>query len=195
MYPFFAYMARLKLIRRWSLMRNTQPENDAEHSLQVAMIAHAIALLGNARYHRECNPEHVMTLAVYHDASEVITGDLPTPVKYYHPGLREAYGMVENMAVERLTDMLPAELRDQVRACMTEENTYAHRVVKAADRISAYVMCLEEQRAGNQEFDAAAETILRSIETIDLPEVQDFMKEMVPPFTWTLDALNQTEDA
>ena len=193
MNQFYAYMARLRLIRRWSLMRNTQSENDAEHSLQVAMIAHAIAWIGKIRYGKTVDPEHVMTLAVYHDASEVITGDLPTPVKYYRNELKKAYHEVESLAVNRLCTMLPEDLREPMHACMTERDTAAWTIVKAADRISAYVKCLEEQRAGNHEFDAAAETILQSIRQYDAPEIRDFMEEMVPPFSWTLDALNQPE--
>ena len=190
-------MARLKLIRRWSLMRNTQVENDAEHSLQVAMMAHGIALIGLRRYGREVNPEHVLALGVYHDASEVLTGDLPTPVKYHDETLRRAYGEVERSAEERLSRMLPEILRGDIRDCMTEKGTYDRKIVKAADRISAYVKCLEEQRAGNHEFDAAAETVLRSIremiEKDELPEVRDFMEEMIPSFELTLDEMN-TED-
>lgn len=193
MNQFFAYMARLKLIRRWSLMRNTQPENDAEHSLQVAMIAHALAEMGRARYSREVDPEHVVTLAVYHDASEVLTGDLPTPVKYHSPALHEAYHQVEDIALAKLTAMLPEDLRPAFAPCLAEEGTTARLLVKAADRISAYVKCLEEQRAGNHEFDAAGEAIRRSIEAIDLPEVADFMRECVPPFLLTLDELNAPE--
>ena len=191
MNEFFAYMARLRLIRRWSLMRNTQPENDAEHSLQVAMIAHALAVLAKERYGREVDPEHVVTLAVYHDATEVLTGDLPTPVKYHSDHLRAAYASVEEAATDRLTHMLPEDLRSAMEPCLTERGTLAMRLVKAADRISAYVHCLEEQRAGNREFDAAAERILASIQAIDLPEVQDFMKECVPAFSLTLDELNR----
>ena len=190
MNPFFAYMARLKLIRRWSLMRNTQPENDAEHSLQVAMIAHAIAVTARDRYHRDIDPEHVVTLAVYHDATEVLTGDLPTPVKYHSEALRGAYRTLEDQAAERLVAMLPEELRPSFAPLFTEQDTLARRIVKAADRISAYVKCLEEERAGNREFDAAAETVLASIRAIDLPEVQDFMDTCVPAFTLTLDELN-----
>ena len=190
MNPFFAYMARLKLIRRWSLMRNTQPENDAEHSLQVAMIAHAIAVTARDRYHRDIDPEHVVTLAVYHDATEVLTGDLPTPVKYHSEALRGAYRTLEDQAAERLVAMLPEELRSSFAPLFTEQDTLARRIVKAADRISAYVKCLEEERAGNREFDAAAETVLASIRAIDLPEVQDFMDTCVPAFTLTLDELN-----
>ena len=190
MNQFFAYLSRMKLIRRWPLMRNTQPENDAEHSLQVAMMAHAIAVIGRDRYGREVDPEHVVTLAVYHDATEVLTGDMPTPVKYHSDDLRAAYGQVEALAADRLTAMLPAAMRPVFAPYLHEEDTYARRVVKAADRISAYVKCLEEQRAGNHEFDAAGVSIRRAIDAIDLPEVQDFMREFVPPFTLTLDELN-----
>ena len=191
MNEFFAYMARLRLIRRWSLMRNTQPENDAEHSLQVAMIAHALAVLARERYGRDVDPEHVVTLAVYHDAAEVLTGDLPTPVKYHSDHLREAYASVEEAATDRLVRMLPDALRPAMEPALTERGTLSMRLVKAADRISAYVHCLEEQRAGNREFDAAAERILASIQAIDLPEVQDFMEACVPAFSLTLDELNR----
>ena len=191
MNEFFAYMARLRLIRRWSLMRNTQPENDAEHSLQVAMIAHALAVLARERYGRDVDPEHVVTLAVYHDAAEVLTGDLPTPVKYHSDHLREAYASVEEAATDRLVRMLPEALRPAMEPALTESGTLSMRLVKAADRISAYVHCLEEQRAGNREFDAAAERILASIQTIDLPEVRDFMETCVPAFSLTLDERNR----
>ena len=194
MNQFFACMARMKLIRRWSLMRNTQPENDAEHSLQVAMIAHALAVMGRERYGREVDPEHVVTLAVYHDATEVLTGDLPTPVKYHSADLRSAYREVESLAASRLLRMLPEDMRAPFRPCLTEEGTYARDLVKAADRISAYVKCLEEKQAGNHEFDAAAERILDAIGQIDLEEVRDFMRDFVPPFAVTLDELNRPED-
>ena len=191
MNEFFAYMARLRLIRRWSLMRNTQPENDAEHSLQVAMIAHALAVAGKKQYGRDVDPEHVATLAIYHDAAEVLTGDLPTPVKYHSGVLREAYGQVEEAATAKLQAMLPEAVAEEIGRCLTERGTLACRLVKAADRISAYIHCLEEQRAGNREFDAAAESIRGSIEAIDLPEVRDFMQTCIPAFLLTLDELNR----
>lgn len=190
MNQFFAYMARMRLIRRWSLMRNTQPENDAEHSLQVAMIAHALAIMGRDRYGRDVDPEHAVTLAVYHDASEILTGDMPTPVKYHSQQLHAAYKQVEELANERLLAMLPEDLRTAMKPALTEEGTYERKIVKAADRISAYVKCLEEQRAGNHEFDAAGASIRAAIEATDLPEVQDFMREFVPAFMLTLDELN-----
>ncbi len=197
MNEFFAYMARLRLIRRWSLMRNTQPENDAEHSLQVAMIAHALALAGKARYHRSVDPEHAAVLAIYHDAAEVLTGDLPTPVKYHSGNLRESYAQVERAATEKLCSMLPETARDGIAGCLTEHSTLAARYVKAADKISAYIHCLEEQRAGNREFDAAAESVYRSILALaedpeqPLPEISDFLRESIPAFTLTLDELNR----
>ena len=137
--------------------------------------------------------EHVVTLAVYHDASEVLTGDLPTPVKYYSREMRDAFYTVEDQAVKRLSAMLPEDLREPIEACMSENGTYERKIVKAADRISAYTKCIEEQRAGNHEFDAAALTIRESIDAIDLPEVKDFMREMVPAFALTLDELNNPE--
>ena len=189
-YAFFACLSRLKLISRWSLMRNTLPENDAEHSLQVAMISHAIAVIARDRYQKPVNPEHVLALAVYHDASEVMTGDLPTPVKYNNEELRSAYRRLEDLSAERLLSLLPEDLEPAFRPYMKQESGYEHSLVKAADRISAYIKCLEEQRAGNREFDYAAENIRRSIEAIDLPEVKDFLRDFLPAFSKTLDELN-----
>ena len=190
MHHFFAYLARLRYIRRWGLMRSVMPENDAEHSLQVAMIAHAIAIIGRDHYGRDCDPEHILALGVYHDVSEVITGDLPTPVKYHSQELRGAYKEVERMANERLLDMLPGDMRPAFRPYLSEPEGYARSVVKAADSISAYVKCVEERRAGNREFDAAGESTRWSLEAIDLPEVQDFMKQFLPSFELSLDELN-----
>ena len=189
-YAFFAYLSRLKLIRRWSLMRNTQPENDAEHSLQVAMIAHAIAVIRRDRYGRETDPEHVLALAVYHDATEVMTGDLPTPVKYHNDELRSAYRRLEDVSAERLLALLPQDLQPAFAPCLKQEKGYDRDVVKAADRISAYIKCLEEKRAGNREFDYAAENVRKSLEGIELPEVHDFLREFLPAFEMTLDELN-----
>lgn len=194
MFHFFAYLSRLKLIRRWGLMRSALPENDAEHSLQVAMIAHGLAVLARERYGRQIDPEHVLALAVYHDATETITGDLPTPVKYHSNALRTSYAQVEALAAKRLTAMLPGDMQPAFAPYLLQAEDESHRLVKAADRISAYVKCVEEQRAGNHEFDAAAENILQSINAIDLPEVRDFMAEFVPSFNVTLDEMNTRED-
>ena len=189
-YAFFAYLSRLKLIRRWSLMRNTQPENDAEHSLQVAMIAHAIAVIGRDRYGRDTDPEHVLSLAVYHDAAEVMTGDLPTPVKYHNDELRSAYRRLEDVSADRLLALLPEDLRPAFTPCLKQKAGYGHDVVRAADKISAYIKCLEEKRAGNREFDYAAENVRRSLDAFTLPEVRDFLRDFLPAFEMTLDELN-----
>ena len=189
-FSFFAYLSRLKLIRRWSLMRNTVPENDAEHSLQVAMIAHAIAVIARERYGRDVNPEHVLSLAVYHDATEVMTGDLPTPVKYHNDELRGAYHRLEDLSAERLLSLLPEDMKPAFTPYMKQDPGYEHSLVKAADRISAYIKCMEEKRAGNREFDYAAENVRKSIEAIDLPEVKDFLDDFLPAFDMTLDELN-----
>ena len=189
-FSFFAYLSRLKLISRWSLMRNTQPENDAEHSLQVAMIAHAIAVIGRDRYGMDTNPEHVLSLAVYHDATEVMTGDLPTPVKYHNDGLRGAYKQLEEISADRLLALLPKDLQPAWEPYLKQEKGYDRDVVKAADKISAYIKCMEEKRAGNREFDYAAENIRASLFSVDLPEVRDFLRDFLPAFDLTLDELN-----
>lgn len=190
MYPFFAYLNRLKLINRWSLMRNTQPENDAEHSLQVAMIAHAIALIGKNKYGRDVDPEHVLALAVYHDVTEVMTGDLPTPVKYYSGELRNAYRQMEDMAADRLLTMLPDDLQGEFDPYLKQSDGVEHQIVKAADRIAAWIKCAEEKRAGNHEFDYAADNVKQSLESLELPEVQEFIREYLPAYELTLDELN-----
>ncbi len=189
-FPFFAYLSRLRLIHRWSLMRNTVPENDAEHSLQVAMIAHAIAIIARDRYGKDVDPEHVLSLAVYHDATEVMTGDLPTPVKYHSDELRCAYHRLEELSADRLLALLPEDLQPAYNPYMKQASGYEHTLVKAADRISACIKCMEEQRAGNREFDYAAENIRNSIASIDLPEVKDFLTDFLPAFDMTLDELN-----
>ena len=189
---FFAYLDRMKLIRRWGLMRNTVPENDMEHSMQTALIAHGIAVLAKARYNRDVDPERVVMLALYHDASEVITGDLPTPVKYKNPSIQDAYGEVEAHAREQLLDMLPADLRPYFADYLQpDESTCEWKLVKAADRISAYLKCIEEEKMGNRDFAYAKTTILQSITMIDLPEVQSFMAEFVPSFSLSPDELSR----
>ena len=189
-FPFFAYLSRLRLINRWSLMRNSVPENDAEHSLQVAMIAHAIAVIARDRYGKQVDPEHVLSLAVYHDATEVMTGDLPTPVKYHSDELRGAYHRLEALSADRLLSLLPEDMQAAFSPYMKQEPGYEHTLVKAADRISACIKCMEEQRAGNREFEYAAENIRESIAAIDLPEVKDFLADFLPAFDMTLDELN-----
>ena len=191
---FFAYMNRMKYINRWGLMRNTRSENDTEHAAQTAMIAHALALLSNERYGGQYDAGYVMALALYHDASEVITGDLPTPVKHNNPQIRQEYNRLEDVANRRLLSMLPEDLRDSYKPLIDhDEKTAEWRLVKAADKISAYIKCIEEKKAGNTEFENAAYTIRSAIDRIDLPEVRDFMRECVPGYGMTLDEISQGE--
>lgn len=193
-YHFYAYMNRMKYINRWGLMRNTRSENDTEHAAQTAMIAHGLALIANARYGGHYDPGYVMALAMYHDASEVITGDLPTPVKHNNPQIRQEYNRLEDVANRRLLSMLPEDLRGDYESLIAHDETTAEwKLVKAADKISAYIKCIEEKKAGNSEFENAAYTIRSSIDRIDLPEVRDFMRECVPGFGMTLDEISQGE--
>ena len=189
---FFAYLDRLKLIRRWGLMRNTVPENDMEHSMQCALIAHGLAVIARERHGRTINPEAVLSLALYHDVGEVITGDLPTPVKYKNPEIKGAYKSIEAMASEQLLSMLPADLRAAYRGYLRpDETTYEWKLVKAADRICAYIKCVEEQNLGNREFDQARQVILGTIQQSTLPEVAEFMQEFAPSFELSLDELSK----
>jgi len=188
---FFAYMARMKLITRWGLMRNTRPENDAEHTAQAAMIAHALAALQNTRHKGKLDAGFVASLALYHDAGEVITGDLATPIKYFNPLIKEAFHRIEDVASRKLLDMLPADLHPAYSPLLAPDMTaLAWKLVKAADRIAAYAKCVEEIKAGNSEFALAAESILKSIEAIDIPAVRDFMDEFAPSYALSLDELN-----
>ncbi len=189
---FFAYLARMKFIRRWGLMRNTNPENIQEHSLQVAMIAHGLALIRKRVYGGEINAERVMALAVYHEAGEVITGDLATPIKYFNQEIKKAFGAIETHASQRLFEMIPAELKGDYQSLLfsTEADREHWKLVKAADKISAYIKCLEELKAGNQEFSRAGAKIKQELDNISLPEVQYFLENFMPSFTLTLDELN-----
>ena len=189
---FFAYINRMKFIQRWGLMRNTMPENDMEHALETAMIAHAIAVMGNVRYNREYNPEYIMALAMYHDACEVITGDLPTPIKHHNPAIKTEYNKLEDIAAQKLLSMLPPDLRDYYTLLIAHDETAeAWRIVKAADRICAYIKCLEEKQYGNQEFESARKSVKKSLDQIDLPEAQDFISQCVPGFAMTLDEISE----
>ncbi len=192
---FFAYVSRMRYIQRWGLMRNTLSENDLEHSMQAALFAHAIAVIGVKRYHRTYSPERIMAMAAYHDATEVITGDMPTPVKYHHREMKDQYGKMEELAERRLMQMLPNDLRPAFEPLIChDESTDEWRIVKAADKICAYVKCLEEKKAGNTEFDMARKSTKKALDRLDLPEVQDFMTEFVPGFSLTLDEISEMED-
>jgi 5'-deoxynucleotidase len=191
MYHFFAYMARMKLIRRWSLMKSVSEENIAEHSAQVAQIAHALALIKNKKYGGTLNADRVATMALYHETSEVLTGDLPTPIKYYNPEIRKAYKDIEGIANEKLLGMLPPELREDYRELIeTDPDSYEHALVKAADKISAYIKCLEELRSGNREFTKAEASLREAVEAYyGYEEVRDFCETFLDTFRKTLDEL------
>ena len=182
----------MKFIQRWGLMRNTMPENDMEHALQTAMIAHAIAVMGNVRYHRGYNAEYIMALAMYHDASEVITGDLPTPIKHHNPAIKTEYSKLEDIAAQKLISMLPPDLREYYTPLIAhDESTDEWKIVKAADRICAYIKCLEERKSGNQEFESARKSVKKTLDQIGLDEVQNFIMECVPGFAMTLDEISE----
>jgi 5'-deoxynucleotidase len=192
MFHFFSYMARMKHIKRWGLMRNTREENIQEHSLQTAMIAHALALIKNRLFGGSVNAERVLALAVYHEAGEVITGDLATPIKYFNPEIKTAYKQIERVAEEKLVDMLPEEIRQDYKSLILDRETEAelYAIVKAADKICAYLKCVEELSAGNSEFEKAKNAIEKNIREMDRPEVNYFMETFVPSFELTLDELN-----
>ncbi len=187
---FYALLSRMRYITRWGLMRNTFSENIQEHSHQVAVLAHALGLI-----RREIlglpgpDPEKCAVAALYHDASEILTGDLPTPIKYYNPSIKTAYKQVEKIAGEQLLDKLPPQLRKAYEAYVLEEDEDVLPIVKAADKLSAYIKCVEEQKAGNTEFDSAARQTLEALEALDSPELSWFMENCLGAFSLNLDQL------
>lgn len=191
-YDFFAYLSRMKYIKRWALMRSTNEENIMEHSLQVTEIAHAIALIKNEMLGGSVDPYKVMCLAVYHETSEVITGDLPTPIKYFNAQINSAYKDLEDLAAEKLIEKLPEELKPLYREfILADKNTEEYKIMKAADRISAYIKCVEEVKSGNKEFVKAKESIGKDIKSINDEAVKYFIKNILPSFEKTLDELDQ----
>lgn len=189
---FFAYLSRMKHIQRWGLMRNNRQENIQEHSLQVAMVAHALALIHNRRFGGRVGADRVAVLAMFHDASEVITGDLPTPVKYFNDSIRESYKAIEREAEDRLLEMLPEEMREDYRTLLPEDAPDAdqQRLIKAADAVCGYLKCVEEEESGNAEFSQARRVLAEKIERLEMPEVDYFMETFAPSFSLTLDELN-----
>jgi len=190
MFHFFAYMSRMKHIMRWGLMRNTETENIKEHSLDVAMVAHALAVIRNTYFNGTVDENRVMTVAAYHEAGEVITGDLATPIKYYNPQIKDEYKKIEGLAVDKLLGMLPTELRDTYDSILKSEEGEIKSIVKAADKLCAYIKCIEESKSGNMEFSRAQVKIKSDLEKIDLPELKYFMENMLPSYELTLDELN-----
>ena len=187
---FYALMARMRYITRWGLMRNSFSENIQEHSHQVAVLAHALALIRRDILKLEGpEPDRCAVAALYHDVTETLTGDLPTPIKYHNPEIKNAYKQVERIASERLLSMLPEALRDSYQALIMEEDKQVKPIIKAADKLSAYIKCIEEQKAGNKDFDSAAEQTLASIRSMDLPELAWFVENCLPAFSLNLDQL------
>ena len=187
---FYALLARMRYITRWGLMRNTFSENIQEHSHQVAVLAHALALIRRDILGLEGpDPDRCAVAALYHDASEILTGDLPTPIKYYNPDIKTAYKQVEHIAGTRLLEMLPDALRQAYKPLILEEDATLAPIVKAADKLSAYIKCIEEQKAGNTEFASAAEQTMASMGAMKLPELDWFISECLPAFTLNLDQL------
>ena len=188
---FYALMSRMRYITRWGLMRNTFPENVQEHSHQVAVLAHGLALIRREILNLEGpDPDRCAVAALYHDASEILTGDLPTPIKYYNSDIKNAYKKVEWVAGQRLLDMLPQQLRSSYEHLVLEDDPEVLPIVKASDKLSAYIKCLEEQKAGNREFDAAEAQIHRALLELNLPELNWFLEHCMEAFTASLDQLD-----
>ena len=187
---FYALMARMRYIQRWALMRNTEPENIQEHSHMVAVLAHALVLIQNQYYGGHLDPGQAVLLALYHDATEILTGDLPTPIKYYNPDLRSSYQVVEDAAARRLLDLLPEELRGDYEPLLLEPDPELAAVVKAADKLDAYLKCVKELKAGNAEFRKAKEQTYAALMRNPLPALQHFILHFLPSFELTLDELN-----
>ena len=193
---FFAQLSRMKLIYRWPLMRNVQPENISEHSLQVAMVAHAMALIENRKFAGRLDPNQVAVMALYHDATEVLTGDLPTPIKYHNPAIASEYKKIEKLAEQRLLAMLPAEFIEDFRPLLdsSQQELAAARLVKAADTLCAYSKCLEELAAGNHEFELAKRRLEKMLDERMTPTVRYFLEVFMPSFALTLDEMSLERD-
>jgi len=190
-YNFFAFVSRMKFINRWGLMRNTYTENIQGHSHEVAILAHSLAVIKNTYFGGNVDEAKVAVLALYHDSDEIITGDLPTPIKYYNPDIKKAYKDIEEIAKEKLLEMLPDELKPSyekvIKPQQGEEELWM--LVKNADRLSAYIKCIEEEKAGNKEFKKASSTILKTIHELNSPEVEFFMEHFIGGYKLTLDEM------
>ncbi len=190
MFHFYAMLSRMKYICRWGLMRNTRSETLSEHSFETAVIAHALAVLRNTRFGGHVSPERAALLALYHDATEIITGDLPTPVKYFNPKIRSAYREVETVAQKKLLSLLPDDLKpsyESVFAAAQEGDQELLPLVKAADKLSAVIKCMEEKGMGNSEFIKAEASLLQTVSELHLPEADCFVTEFLPSYALTLD--------
>jgi 5'-deoxynucleotidase len=188
---FFAMLSRMKYIERWALMRNSDRENISEHSLEVAMIAHGLAVISNTRLGNHLNVERAALIGLFHDCTEIITGDMPTPVKYYNEEIKSAFKEVENKAATKLLNYLPEDMRSYYEPLFfkAEEDAYLWRLEKAADKLSALIKCIEEEKAGNTEFKTAYQSLYQSIKAMELKETDIFMEEFLPSYRKTLDEL------
>ncbi|MBO5935456.1 MAG: 5'-deoxynucleotidase [Clostridia bacterium] len=188
---FYAFLSRMKYINRWALMRNTSADTLSQHSHEVAAIAYVLCVIGNRRYGRDYNGERAALLGLFHDMPEIITGDLPTPVKYFNPEIKEAYKKVEAVASEKLLATLPEDLRADFEFLFDEKESdeTLWKIVKAADKLSALVKCIEERKAGNMEFAKAEQSTFESIKNMNMPEADDFIKDFLPAYELTLDQL------
>ena len=188
--PYFALVFRERFINRWGLMHNVRHENVQEHSHMVAALAHALAVIGNRIFGKNIDAGEAAAAALYHDAPEIYTGDMPTPVKYRNEQILGAYRQIENVFADKLVSLLPEELRDEYRPLLFPSEEIEH-IVKAADTIAAYIKCVEETKAGNSEFKSAMEQTLAKLEKLNMPEVKYFLENFLPAFTLTLDELQQ----
>ena len=186
---FFAYISRMRYIPRWALMRNSFSENVQEHSHMVAVLAHALAVIRNEVFGGHIDAGQVAVYALYHDATEIITGDMPTPIKYYNPEIKNSYKKVERVAADKLISLLPESLRETYRPVLYEQDEDIRTLVKAADKLSAYIKCIEELKAGNHEFKRAAEQTYRALADMRLPELDYFLAHCLDSFSMTLDEL------
>ena len=190
---FFAMVSRMKYIDRWALMRNSISENISEHSLEVSILVHALAIISNERLGNSLNAEKAALIGIYHDATEIITGDMPTPIKYFNETIQGAFQAVEHAAAERLLQMLPEDMRESYHAIFfpQKEDEYLWKLVKAADKLSALVKCIEERKTGNTEFYSAEKSLREVLILMKLPEVDLFIREFLPAYDKTLDELNR----
>lgn len=194
-YNFFALISRMRYISRWGLMRNSLPENIQEHSHMVAVLAHALGVIRRDVFGQPCDVNALSTAALYHDASEILTGDLPTPIKYHNREIMAAYHEVEHLAVRKLLGMLPPELQSAYRDALTEDkDSELYPLVKAADKLSAYIKCIEERKAGNNEFISAEKQTRAILDASPLPEVKYFLDKFIPAFELTLDELGTIDE-
>lgn len=188
---FYAMLSRMKYIKRWSLMKNSSSENISEHSLEVSMLAHCLAVISKRRLGNNINVEKIALIGLYHDSTEIITGDLPTPIKYFNKSIQGSYKEIEKQAAERLLNMLPEDLREDYYDLFfpREEEEYLWKLIKAADKLSALIKCIQEENAGNNEFISAKKSTYEILKKLDMEEVNIFIEEFLPSYTKTLDEL------